>query len=73
MSKPIEIKLFIKKWIEAHKQSENQAWIASELNMSKQAVSYRANYLRGRGVRLPNLRTLNVEELNKMIDYNHET
>jgi hypothetical protein len=46
---------FVRIWIQAKLNNEGVQWIAAQLGISHQAVTNRANYLRGRGVKLPKL------------------
>ena len=65
MSKPTELNTFINKWVQAHRKDKTQSWIAKELGMTRQAVSNRSIYLRGRGVELPKLnKAYDVAEIN---------
>lgn len=63
---------FVKKWLEAYKQSEGQSWVAKELNTSRQVVYAKAIYLRQKGVKLPALnrvtQAINTDALNSLID-----
>jgi biotin operon repressor len=66
---------FVRKWVEAYKDSRNQAWIAEELGLSRQAVSAKAQRLRSRGVQLPKLKAgvgspqqIEPDRLNELIN-----
>ena len=48
-------KRFVQAWLQAHKLGKNQQFIAEALDMSRQAVSVRAQWLRTKGVNLPKL------------------
>lgn len=67
--------LFVKTWIEAAKQGHNTVWIAEQLQLNQAFVRNRAETLRKRGVKLPNLprrRSIiseeNISVLNKLIE-----
>lgn len=70
-------KAFVLKWVEAAEKHESQSWIADQLGLSRQRVSVKASYLRGRGVKLPKLvahfnqlTPEAVDDLNDLIDKN---
>lgn len=68
----IDRREYVKLWTKAYKEHRNYDWLAKELGVTKQAVMQRGDYLRGRGVKLPQLRThltpTEVDKLNKIIE-----
>jgi predicted transcriptional regulator len=51
----VDIRTFLSKIVEAHRNGQNQSWVAEELGVSPAAVSLRMKALRERGVNLPTL------------------
>lgn len=68
-------KQFVATWLTAINNGENAYWIAEQLRVTKTYVLNKAQTLRKRGVKLPNLKSGNysispshIEELNKIIE-----
>lgn len=62
---------FVVKWKEAYMDDRNQAWVAKELNTTRQAVQCRKGALLRAGVRLPKLvshHRTNKDELNAILE-----
>ena len=51
----VDMRTFIGKVVEAHRNGHNQSWIAAELGVSPAAVSLRISNLREKGVKVPEL------------------
>lgn len=51
----VDLRSFLAKVIEAHRNGNNQSWVASELGVSPAAVSLRLKALRQKGVKVPEL------------------
>lgn len=70
MRKDQEMIEFVESWMMAYKIGQTKFWVAEYLNISYKKVHNRCGYLRGRGVKLPNLHKrsdLVVQELNELI------
>lgn len=62
---------FVDKYMEAYRGGHSQVWIADQLNIAPSTVGQRKRRLLYIGVRLPELnrrKTVNVNDLNKLID-----
>jgi biotin operon repressor len=51
----VDLRTFLSKIVEAHRNGNNQSWVAAELGVTPAAVSLRIKALRQKGVKVPEL------------------
>jgi predicted transcriptional regulator len=51
----VDLRTFLSKIVEAHRNGNNQSWVAAELGVTPAAVSLRIKALRQKGIKVPEL------------------
>jgi phage terminase large subunit-like protein len=55
INKPIDTKLFVRVWMQAHREGRDQQWVAKQIARTQSAAYSISTRLRKRGVKLPPL------------------